>query len=177
MDWKDPVKKKEYDRKYYQANREKRLAQKKIYYKNNKEQINAREKKYRKENSEKIREQRKKYRDNNWVEISAREQKWRKENPEKFHKCHLIGNWKSRGLIVDDPDEYESIYYLVMSTENCEGCGCILTGHKPRTSTSRCMDHDHFTGKFRAVLCISCNSSQPEQPKQIKNNINIDEII
>lgn len=61
-----------------------------------------------------------------------------------------------------------------MSTENCEGCECILTESKPQTSTSRCMDHDHITGEFRAVLCIGCNSKQPRQHKQIINNTNID---
>ncbi len=57
-----------------------------------------------------------------------------------------------------------------MSTEECEQCGCILTNGQPITATSRHMDHDHLTGKFRAVLCCSCNA---KQPKQIINNTNI----
>ncbi len=162
MPHKDPVKRKEYGKKYREENKEKER---------------LRVKNWRKENPEKIRLGGKKYREENKEKVSERKKNWRKENPEIYHKSFTISKWKQQGLIMDDEDEYESIYYLVMSTENCEGCGCILTDNKPRTSTSRCLDHDHFTGKFRAVLCISCNSKQPRQHKQIKNNINIDEII
>ena len=64
-----------------------------------------------------------------------------------------------------------------MSTEFCWQCGVILTTGKVRTSTTKCLDHCHITGLFRAILCHCCNAKQPRQPKQIKNNININEII
>ena len=41
------------------------------------------------------------------------------------------------------------------------------------------MDHDHETGEFRAIICLSCNSSLPKQiknKKKIINNIEIDEV-
>ncbi len=135
----------EYKKNWRKANREKIRGYHKKYYKVNKEKLKIDAKKYQENNREKIIELKKKYR-------------------EKYHMKHTIHKWKKRGLIVDDECEYEGIYYLVMSTENCELCNCILTDNKPKTSTSRVMDHDHFTGKFRAVLCRSCNSRQPKQP-------------
>ena len=123
---------------------------------------------------EEKREYRKQYREKNKEKIKAYVQKWREENPEymkeynkKWHKeNHMkrtISQWKSNGLIVDDNDEYESIYYLVQSAEYCELCNCKLTENQPQTSTSRCMDHDHFTGKFRNLVCRSCNAILPTQ--------------
>ena len=192
MAYKDPEKKKEYDKKYREQNKEKeRLRCKKYREKNkekerlrarkyreqNKEKENLRARKYYEKNKEKERLRGKKYYEQNKEKEKIRQQKYKEQNPEKYHKCHLIGKWKYQGLIVDDPEEYESLYYLVMSTENCEGCNCILTGNKPQTATSRCLDHCHITGKFRAVLCKACNVKQPKQPKQKINNININEII
>ncbi len=191
MDWKDPVKRREYYKKYYLENKlkikqrsndyrsnkenaEKEKARNKKYYQKNKEKISLQKKKYREENAEKEKARNKNYYQNNKEKTRAHAKKWAEDNPILNHKSRTKWKWKSRGLILDDPDEFESIYYLVMSTENCDGCKCKLTENKPQTSTSRCMDHDHFTGKFRAVLCKACNV---KQPKQIKNNINIDEII
>ena len=124
-----------------------------------KEQEREYNKKYKKNNREKQREYNKKYREKNKEKIKAEHKKYHKEN----HMKWTIYNWKKRGLIVDDDDEYESIYYLVQSAENCELCNCKLTENKIQTTTSRCMDHDHFTGKFRNVLCLSCNLKQPRQ--------------
>ena len=171
--------KQKYDKKYYEKNKEKIQAIQKKYRKNNLEKTREYNKKYRETNREKSIEYKKKwyqknkeklteiydkYRENNREKIKAYKKQYRKEN----HMKITINKWKSRGLIVDDEDEYDGIYYLVMSTEKCERCECILTESASHTtSTRRCMDHDHFTGQFRAVLCHSCNVKQPQQ-KQIK---------
>ena len=162
--------KREYDKKWRERNREKERLRVKKYREENKEKERLRGKKYREENLEKEKLRNKKYRENNLEKLKARDKKYRENNLEIYHKGHTIYKWKSRGLIVDDDDEYESIYYLVMSTDECELCGCILTNGKPITATSRCMDHCHLTGKFRNVLCYSCNA---KLPKQIINNTNI----
>jgi len=121
-------------------------------------------KKYRENNLEKEKLRNKKYYEENKEKTKLSKKKYYQENKEKTHKRRTITAWKHRGLICDD---YESLYYLVMSTEKCDGCNCILTGTKPRTSTTKMMDHDHETGEFRAVLCLVCNARQPQQ-KQIK---------
>ncbi len=63
-------------------------------------------------------------------------------------KSYTINNWKRRGL----KDDYEKIYDIVMNTSKCNLCDEIFDLDK-----NRCMDHDHKTGKFRQVLCRSCN--------------------
>ena len=181
MPHKDPEKKKEYQKKYYEKNKEKKREYAKKFYEKNKEKNKEKEKlrgkKYREKNKEKIKESQKKWYQNNKEKVIETKKKYKEQNPEKYHKGYTISAWKIQGLIVDDEDEYESLYYLVMSTENCEGCNCKLTSGKPQTATSRCLDHCHITGKFRAVLCKACNVKQPKQPKQKINNININEII
>ena len=128
--------------------KEEKIEYHKQYYENNKEKINEYNKKWYENNKEKIKKKR-----------NGVFKKYHKEN----HMKLTINKWKKRGLLVDDEDEYESIYYLVQSTENCELCNCILTDTKPQISTSRCMDHDHITGKFRNVVCRSCNAILPTQ--------------
>ena len=56
-----PFNKKEYDKKYYQANREKILVNNKKYYQDNKEKVLAQYKKYYQDNKEKIRDTQRKY--------------------------------------------------------------------------------------------------------------------
>lgn len=42
-----------------------------------------------------------------------------------------------------------------MSIENCNLCNVKFNNENH--SQKRCMDHNHSTGYFRQVLCISCN--------------------
>jgi len=133
-----------------------------------KERKRERNKKWRESNKE----YHKKWCDSNKDKISEVNRKWKENNPAKYHKSCTISQWKSNGLIDED---YESLYNKYMNTDYCERCNCKLTGNKPQTSTSRCMDHDHITGKFRNVLCLCCNSSLPKQTKKIINNIKKDE--
>jgi len=158
---------KEVNKKYREANKERERERNKKYREANKERERERNKKYREANKEKI----KKYREANKEREMERNKKYREANKEKVHMSNTISKWKRQGLIHDD---YKSLYDKVMNTDYCERCNCKLTGTKPMTGTSRCMDHDHITGKFRGVVCHSCNSSLPKQPKKI-NNIKIDE--
>jgi len=64
-------------------------------------------------------------------------------------KYDTIYNWKTKGLI-GDPD---AIYEIYLATTECMRCSIQLSeGNK------KCMDHDHVTGLYRAILCNSCNS-------------------
>ncbi len=93
----------------------------------------------------------------NKEKIKLENKKYKIKYPEQYHKTQTISRWKERGLIDND---YEGLYYIYIGTKFCWCCGCILTGSKPRTSTSKCMDHDHETGKFRGVICHMCNARE-----------------
>jgi hypothetical protein len=82
MPIKDPVKRAESEKKYYQANAEKIRKKAKKYRQENREKI----KKYQQENPEKIRGQKKRYRQENLEKIRERKKKYRQENREKIRE-------------------------------------------------------------------------------------------
>ncbi|MBO1764952.1 hypothetical protein JQN64_27655, partial [Escherichia coli] len=40
--------------------------------------------------------------------------------------------------------------------ENATNCECCLKSFK-QFNLIKCRDHNHFTGKFRSILCVACN--------------------
>ena len=70
-------------------------------------------------------------------------------------KSKRIGNWKQRGLVCED---WDVLYQHYIDTTNCENCDILLTYDKIMTSTTKCLDHCHVTGKFRNILCHTCNN-------------------
>jgi len=84
--------------------------------------------------------------------------KYRANNKEKVKKCYTISQWKSRGVIETDQYNYEELYIAYLCCDECELCGVTLTTGK-RCSTTKMLDHDHKTGKFRNIVCLVCNSS------------------
>ena len=68
----------------------------------------------------------------------------------KSHKNHSIHNWKRIGVIYHDFDE---LYEVYIKTMNCSHCNKVFV-----STRDRCLDHDHTTGSFRAILCQSCNN-------------------
>ena len=122
---------KQYNKKYYVDNREKR----KQYIIDNRESIKEQNKQYKIENRQKIKEQKKQWRINN-------------------HDINTIKNWKRRGLIeLEGVYTYESLYEYYLSINECEVCKT-----KFKDSHDRCLDHCHTTNIFRWVLCRSCNT-------------------
>ena len=93
---------------------------------------------YRKNNKEKFKEYEKKYR-----------------NSDKGIKSGRVTNWRFYGVKCDD---WDKLYEKYISTTNCERCNIELTNDKKNKSTTRCLDHDHNTGKFRNILCHACNT-------------------
>ena len=66
-----------------------------------------------------------------------------------LNKTRTIYNWKRSGLIYDD---YNELYEVYIKTMNCQHCNKEF-----KNSKDRCMDHEHSTGNFRAILCQKCN--------------------
>jgi hypothetical protein len=92
---------KEYNKKYCEANKEKKAVRAKKYYEENKKEIKAKEKKYREQNKEKIRVADKKYREENTELERERKKKYytriksdsklrelRKELTKKYYEKH-----------------------------------------------------------------------------------------
>ena len=67
----------------------------------------------------------------------------------KYHKTDTICKWKYSGVVYDD---FEELYYIYMNTLNCSHCNKEFKNTK-----NRCLDHDHETGLFRAIICQKCN--------------------
>ena len=128
MPYKDPEKQKEYMKEY--------------------------NKKYYEKKNEYYKEHNKQYYENNKEQIV----KYHKEYYESCvgKKSNIISKWRHRGLIETDQYTFDELYEAYLYHTNCEECGVELTTGK-RCSTSKCLDHDHETGKFRNILCHTCN--------------------
>ena len=67
------------------------------------------------------------------------------------NKSRTISRWKFAGVIYGD---FEELYYIYMNTLKCYACNKEF-----KNSYVRCLDHDHSTGLFRAIVCRGCNSN------------------
>ena len=126
--------KKEYDKKYREANRDSLNARmRELYY------ANIDEKKA------KAKLARERDKDKNY----AYKLKHRKENPELYAVAYYSRIFKiSRELARE-------LYHKTLGV--CESCGDAYNSEK---HTKRfCIDHDHETGDIRGILCGDCNVS------------------
>jgi len=80
-----------------------------------------------------------------------RSMSWRKEN---YERCFTVDRRYSLkrpyGISLE---EYEEM--LKVQDSKCAICGTFNTGKKG--TWNLCVDHDHKTGKIRALLCNKCN--------------------
>ena len=111
---------------------------------------------YRFENREKSKEQNKKYKFENKEKIKESNKIYYKKyrNTYNGYKVFKILDWKRLGVIDND---FDKLFEKYMNTKNCENCDCLLTRDKRNTSTTKCLDHCHISGKFRNILCHACN--------------------
>ena len=144
----------------------KRIYQKK-YREDNREILKKKDKKYREDNREIIKERYKKYCENNREKESKRQKKYYENNKEKVTerikkynqtpngiKRSTINNWKNFGLQHED---MSALYEQYLNTTNCDECDIEFGVRGDATNTWKCMDHDHETNLFRNFLCNNCN--------------------
>jgi len=78
-------------------------------------------------------------------------QKWNKNNPEKRHKHQLRCHYKRMyNLSLEDLNEM-----FLNQNNKCAICGIDQKDLKKRKGLA--VDHNHKTGKIRALLCGKCN--------------------
>lgn len=85
----------------------------------------------------------KNYRDNNREKVSASRRKYHQEHKNEKRTAEIRRKYK---LLPHEVD-----LLLLMQGDSCAICRCIFDG------TNFHVDHDHKTGKVRALLCKFCN--------------------
>ncbi len=84
-----------------------------------------------------------------------------------------VYKWKSRGLNHTE-QEINEILKIYHKTTNCNLCDKQLTDGK-NCGSQKCMDHDHKTGKFRQILCRSCNIHYDSAKRLVKRRFTEEE--
>ena len=67
----------------------------------------------------------------------------------KYHRTDTISSWRCSGVVYED---FNELYYTYIRTLKCSHCNKEF-----KNSKDRCLDHDHETGLFRAIVCQNCN--------------------
>ena len=115
------------------------------------------------EKKERRKEHDRRYRERHKEKIAERKNEYMKEYSKKYDKTpagikrKTIYDWKRRGVITND---FDTLYDLYINTDKCMYCEKVFVD-----SVDRCLDHDHETGLYRAVLCRSCNVKDILNPK------------
>lgn len=98
----------------------------------------------------------KEYRMTNSERIIERVSKWAKENPEKRKIIVMNHAWKKNGILLDGNNfKYEDFNRMFAEQEGkCKICKT----HQSDLPKALSVDHDHFTGEARGLLCQKCNT-------------------
>ena len=127
--------------KWYEKNKDKQQLKQSKYHKEY----------YKKNKEKKLRQVKEWYEKNKEIKIEYNK---KYKQTEKGKRKNRIHQWKFTGV---EHDDWDALYEHYINCKKCENCGIELTEGRKMTPTTRCLDHDHETGKFRNVLCHSCN--------------------
>ena len=111
---------------------------------------------YRIKNKEKMIEYERLYR----IKNKGNNKEYHKEyrQTEKCKKSMRIGQWKNKGIICED---FDKLYDTYINTNNCEWC------HKD-VSKKRDLEHNHYSGEVRGIVCRKCNQKMRYKDKRYK---------
>ena len=87
----------------------------------------------------------------------------------KNHKSITKGSWKKNGLNMDN---FEHIYQEYIHTTHCQLCNKQFENTRERQ-----MEHDHQTGKFRNIVCNSCNRRKADLKIHSNNSSGVRNIV
>lgn len=141
---------KEYQKQYYEKNKEEINKKRREYRINNLEKVRKQDREAYQRNKEKKQERSKTYYENNKKKISERE---RTLNVKKRQ-------WKRQGLKHTD-EEIEIIYNRYTECKECELCYFKFDEKNlnSRRKNFKQMEHCHISGCFRNIVCLKCNSN------------------
>lgn len=104
---------------------------------------------WQRENKDKVKVARDRYLKKNRKIIAQRTKDWRQNNPEflKERRPH----WHRKTIYGISELQFMQMYQK-------QNGKCAICSHKPKENQKNlCVDHCHSTGKFRGLLCQSCN--------------------
>lgn len=82
----------------------------------------------------------------------------------KYHKTMTRCNWKRKGMVWENKVAFSIIYKKYIYARNCEICDKIFASTRNRE-----IDYDPATGKFRNILCRSCDLRKTDVIRQHNN--------
>lgn len=158
---------KEYYKKYYQENRIQIRERQKRHYQVNKEKRIAQVKKYKETHQDKVSDREKQYRIVNKELITKQKKDYRLKYLEKHALWERSTRLKNRyGITIEDYNK------LLRDQNNC--CAiCLQSMSNEKCNPS--IDHDHETGKVRGLVHKTCNimiAYANENPLILTNAIN-----
>lgn len=157
---------KEQQKAYREANKEKIREQRKAYREANKEKIEQRRKElypkysekakqrsknYYNENKEKVNEQNKIWAENNIEKMKSYKNKNYHKNPTKSRKIRLCSKYKLTH------EEYEIL--MEQAGTNCPICETLFDWENRNKGNRPCIDHCHKSNKIRGIICGKCNAA------------------
>ncbi len=93
----------------------------------------------------------------------ARVKRWQQENPERLNAYRrarrLEPGVKERERAAHLKRKYGITIEQYDAMLEAQGGGCFICGRLPREDISLHVDHDHFTGEIRGILCFCCNNA------------------
>ncbi len=158
------MEKTDYNKKYYEKNKEKLKLYSKEYRKNNKEKVELLDKKYksREEYKEERKKHDRKYYKNNterWRDYVSRNREKVRENKRRYgqenkERLKDLRLQKEFGISLE---QYNKI--LLDQNNVCAICGNPETKRDKKYNTlkSLAVDHNHSSGIVRGLLCSGCN--------------------
>ncbi len=153
-------KRREQDREYYKKNRERVLEVQRAYSLAHLDKKREYDRARYIANPEKKRQQARERARNNPEENRERSRAWCEAHPERYkevsHRWNVANAKKKREKDLLKNYGLTVAQFLEMS--DSQGGVCAICGDGPREKHPLHVDHDHATGKVRALLCWHCNA-------------------